>query len=203
MIHLSRRQSIFLASSLIGLFFIGMWALSRGSSTTGFKTATAAPTPGHYPTPQQGAQFLLNDFHRSEIKNGRKIWEVKAVKGEYFPGKQMAQIFEADVWLFRSETEKVFLSAPEAEITFDGTALNKAFFPAEVHVVYNDQYTVDTSAATYDKASDTVSSDQRVTLTSDMIDVEGSRFIAHSAENSIVISGGVKTVIKPQQKKKS
>ena len=205
MIHLTRRQSIAVATGLIAVFFVGMWGLSKGSGNQGFhsnQAKPAIPTPGAYPTPQQGAQFLLNDFHRSEIKNGKTIWEVKAKQGEYFPAKQKAQIFSADVWLFRNENEKVFLNAPEAELSFDGTALNKAFFPGEVHVVYNDLYVVDTSVATYDKASETITSDHPVKLSSALIDVEGARFVANSTENSIIISGGVKTVIKPQEKKK-
>lgn len=204
MIHLTRRQSITVASSLIALFFVGMWALSQGSSKSVIAggSRTSSPTPSQYPTPQQGAQFLLNDFHRSEVKNGRTIWEVKAKKGEYFPDKQMAQIFDAAVWLFRSESEKVLLNAPEAELLFNGTAMSKVFFPGTVHVVYNDMYIVDTSVATYEKSSETIVSDHPVKLSSDLIDVEGARFVANSAENSIIISGGVKTVIKPQGKNK-
>ena len=138
------------------------------------------PTPAPQTTAGANAQFLLNDFHRSETKNGQKIWEVKASRGQYFPDKQMAEVFEADVWVFRDKGEQVFLKAPEATLGFEASALTKAFFPKSVHVVYNDKVTLDTSAATYDKSSNSVFSDTTVTIVSDMMDLTGARFTARA-----------------------
>ena len=205
MIHLSRKHSIVLAIGLIGVFFLGMWALSRKSKKPPSippVTLTAAATPTISNTARDGAQFLLNEFHRSETKNGRKVWEIKAEKGEYFPDKQMAEVFSANVWLFRDNGEEVFLQSPQAQLSFDGAALARAFFPTTVHVVNNNEVTIDTSIATYDKIAGTVSSDQSVTVSSALIDIRGNRFIAHIDQNSIVISGGVTTLIKPQEKKR-
>jgi LPS export ABC transporter protein LptC len=204
MIHLTRRQSIVLASGLIALFFFTLWLLSRKSTLSSVpvrERALATPTPAPQVTGSANAQFLLNDFHRSETKDGQKIWEVKARKGQYFPDKQMAQVFEADVWMFRDKGEQVFLKAPEAILGFEANALTKAVFPGTVHVVYNDKVTLDTSVATYDKALNTVFSDTTVTVVSDMMDLTGARFTADLTQNKIVFSGGVTTTIKPQRKK--
>lgn len=195
---------MFLACALIALFFLFLWALS---STSGRKTvppqpiAIATPTPLPVSTTTNSAEFFLNNFHRSEIRNGRKIWEIKAAKGQYYPEKKAAEITSADVWLFRENGEEIFLQAPLAEIGFDGTTLGNAHFPDTVHVVYNDNTVVDTSVATYDKAADTISSEHPVLIESDLLRIEGNSFIAHVAEKSMVISGGVTTVIKPRQKK--
>ena len=204
MIHLSRRQSILLASGLIAAFFLALWLLSRQNSPPSLperSVEVATPTPAPQTTGGANAQFLLNDFHRSETKNGQKIWEVKASRGQYFPDKQMAEVFEADVWVFRDKGEQVFLKAPEATLGFEASALTKAFFPKSVHVVYNDKVTLDTSAATYDKSSNSVFSDTTVTIVSDMMDLTGARFTADLTQNKVVFSGGVTTVIKPQVKK--
>ncbi len=204
MIHLTRRQSLILACALIFGFFALLWAVSRSSTKKYPPAAPAIATPTPVPQPQATAnnsQFFLNEFHRSEIKDGRKIWEIKAKNGQYFPEKQSAEVKDADVWLFRENGEQIFLKAPEARLGFDGTAIRDAFFPDTVHVVYNDRMTVDTSVATYIKSEDTISSEHPVTIDSDMMHVDGNRFIAHVAEKSIIISGGVKTVIKPRQKK--
>lgn len=204
MIHLSRRQSILLASGLIAAFFLALWLLSRQNSPPSppqRSVEVAPPTSAPQTTAGANAQFLLNDFHRSETKNGQKIWEVKASRGQYFPDKQMAEVFEADVWVFRDKGEQVFLKAPEATLGFEASALTKAFFPKSVHVVYNDKVTLDTSAATYDKSSNSVFSDTTVTIVSDMMDLIGARFTADLTQNKVVFSGGVTTVIKPQVKK--
>ena len=204
MIHLSRRQSILLASGLIAAFFLALWLLSRQNSPPSLpqrSVEVTTPTPAPQTTAGANAQFLLNDFHRSETKNGQKIWEVKASRGQYFPDKQMAEVFEADVWVFRDKGEQVFLKAPEATLGFEASALTKAFFPKSVHVVYNDKVTLDTSAATYDKSSNSVFSDTTVTIVSDMMDLTGARFTADLTQNKVVFSGGVTTVIKPQVKK--
>jgi len=204
MMQLTRRQSIFVATGLIGLFFLGLWFLSRRASiplTPPRNLGATTPVPTPQTTAPGNAQFLLNDFHRSETKDGKKIWEVKAVKGQYFPDKQMAEVFDADVWMFRDNGETIFLKAPEATLGFDGSALNKAVFPDTVRVVYNDKVTLDTSAATYDKALNMVSSDTQVTVVSELMELTGARFTADLTQNKIVFSGGVNTIIKPQPKK--
>jgi LPS export ABC transporter protein LptC len=204
MIYLSRRQSILLASGLIGAFFLALWLLSRQNTAPSLpqrNNQVATPTPAPQTTGSASAQFLLNDFHRSETKNGQKVWEVKASKGQYFPDKQMAEVFEADVWVFRDNGEQIFLKAPEATLGFEASALTKAFFPKAVRVIYNDSVTLDTSAATYDKSTNSVFSYTTVTIVSDMMDLTGARFTADLTQNKVVFSGGVTTIIKPQVKK--
>ena len=206
MIHLTRRQSLFLASALIAFFFLALWLLSRApakrSTYPTLPVASIAPTATPEPlATSSSAQFLLNEFHRSEIRGGRKIWEIKAKNGQYFPEKQAAEIHSADVWLFRENGEEIFLQAPEARLGFDGSTLKDAFFPSTVHVVYNNQLTVDTSTATYDKSTEIIQSNHPVSIESELLHIDGNAFVAHVDQKSIFISGGVKTVIKPRQKK--
>ena len=202
---ITRSQSLALAAAVILLFFMLSIALIRHSSppapqrgaSAPERSAPAAASPS---AAQEDSRFMLDNFRRSEIKNGRKAWEVVAKRGRYSPETQTAQIEEAKVWVYRKDDEVVELTAPHATLFINGNTLDHVDAGGGVKIVHNDQVTITTDTASYDKARNIVIAPGHVTLTSERADIEGDELRADLTSKEVTLARNVTTVIRPVQK---
>lgn len=203
MFYLTRSQSITLASIIIGGLLVASVAVVKIRSRRGEVAQTtsqnAAAVPTAAGTNAPGAQFMLENFHRSESKNGKTSWEVTAKRGQYFPLTQHADVEEALVSLFEKDGKRVAITAPKARLSLSGTSLVGADISNGVVVVVDDQTTIRTDHATYDKVHDKIHSDAPVQIENEMISVAGNSIDVDMVNQVVVIDGGVQTVIKPKK----
>lgn len=103
--YITRKQSIAIALSLIGLFFGAAFLISD---------RTEFSEPSVSVTKDEGVKFSLKKFHRSEVKEGVKKWDLDAEKADFLPGTNTTKIYDATLLLYRNGGDPVQVNADTA-----------------------------------------------------------------------------------------
>ncbi len=202
-----------LAVVVILSFFAIMtiWSPSRSRETARAPQTAASDTPLNAQTPSAQAagqhaentpldvssKFVLGEFHRSEVRDGKKVWEIKASQGKYHPEKGSALLNEARLWMFKKDGSSIELFSHNAEIFFQGAELSRADVSSDVKLIYNNDVTVETDEAHYVKADDTVLAPNKVVIKSNNTEVRGEDMRVQVEEQIITLSRNVETFINP------
>lgn len=214
---LTRKQSMWLGLGLLASFFIasGITIYFRNQARVpsqsaalykeqieGTPTAIAdvSHTPAPSETPGHSVGFVLNDFHRSLVRDGKVVWEVHGRRGQYDPLSSRATIEKPDLNLVRKNGDTVKLTADKAELTLEGTQLSLAELHDNVVVVYKENTIVRTSQALYNEKEGRVDIPVPVELDSPMFALKGNKLQALLEPQEITITDGVTSVIKPRKK---
>jgi len=159
--RLRRRQSQIIAGAVLVLFFVVATLLARTNSEQNTQISLALPNATPTPTPEpvapsEGSRFMLKDFHRSETRDGKTVWEVRATQGQFFPEEQQAKLREATIWVYRKNGDILQLRAKEALLKVQGAALLSAHASGGVVAIMNATTTLETESAVYDKDSNKI-----------------------------------------------
>ena len=216
-LHLTRKQSMRLGLSLLAAFFLasGITIYRRnntrvptveGSLTKEGVEGTTQATPSAVEpfaaagTPAAGVGFVLNEFHRSLVRDGKTVWEIHGARGQYDPLNSKAQIEKPDLNVVRENGDTVHLTSDRANLLLSGTQLSTAELYDNVVVVYKGNTTLKTSKAFYDQQAGKVTIPVPLELDSPMFELKGNRAEALLDPQQIVISNGVKSTIKARTK---
>ncbi len=154
------------------------------------------------PASDDSSRFMLNNFQRSEVKNGRKVWEIIAPAGQYHPEKQSATVQQPVLVLFKDDGKKIELRAKQAELKFEGAGLAWAKALGAVHINYADEILIDSESAIYDKTNNLVTSDELVNIKTERLLISGKSLRANLETQQIDLKINVKTKILPLNKRK-
>jgi len=210
-IILTRKKSMVLGLGLLGSFFvmsgiiISIHNSSRTPPSSGTLTReTIEGTTGLSlsQTPGAGIGFVLNDFHRSAVKNGEIVWEIFGKKGRYDAGKNRAEIDEPRLNVNRENGETVHLTAKRADVELTGTEILKAELFDDVVVVHNGETTIKTDRAIYVKATETIDMPNYVKVENPIFTIFGKKLHGNITSQTIEITNGVKSTFKPRPKSK-
>jgi LPS export ABC transporter protein LptC len=205
--RLTRKSSIILAFVIIGFFF-GVAHLTAPRSTPILPSEPETPaqnsSTAHTTNPQDDlpSQFELTNFQRSESKNGKKIWEVTADNGKYFPEQEMTRLRNVKVLSLRSEDSRFTVSADSADVKLHGPSLTSADLQENVVATINDEVTIKTKIAFYDYEKNLVEAPGFVSITGPFYSSVGDRMSARTDEEIITLEGNVRTIIEPVPKQK-
>ncbi len=215
-LHLTRKQSLWLGLGFLGAFFVlsGVIIYQRNAtrvpSQSGALSKEAIEGPSPMPstsqtpllseTPAAGLGFVLNEFHRSLVKDGKTIWEIRGERGKYDPLSSKANISKPDLTVVRDNGDTIHLTADRAELALSGTQLTSAELFDNVIAVYKGNTTVTTSYAVYNEKEGTVDIPVPVKLDSPMFALTGKKLFAKLDSQEIFISNGVTSTIKPRKK---
>ena len=193
--RLTKTQSRIIAVGLLLLFFLVGSIIIRTKKELGTipTIAITKEEDGSYDT-----KVVFGEFKKSEVKDGKKVWEIHAVTGKYSPEKGIADLDKPVVDLYRGD-DVITITADRAKITLQGTGLSHVDAMGSV-VAHsrNKDATVKTEHAIYDKPTDKLFCPEHVeiigkqgTLSGD--DLEGSVDI-----KNFVIRKNVTTYIEPE-----
>ena len=215
--HISRSQSIFLATGVIVLFFVvGIVFVQRSNRLPGRNvqptiptTATAPTTLATKVTPAASAtsednesQFRLYNFERSQTRNGKKVWEVKAKEGQYYPETNTARVTEGILWLFRDDGDAIQINAGSATLHLQGTGLKKAELFEGVTVVLKDrELKVTTDRASFEQESSRVQASGEVVIETPRMWISGVGLDGYMRAQEFTLAQNVKSLLKPAKKK--
>jgi len=201
--YITKTQSRIIASATLFLFFILVFALSRKpehavkNSTPNTGSVQDQPkTQDPQDDSKSASSIVLNQFHRSENKDGRLVWEVIAEKGRYFPENNEAKLEDATIWFYRSNGSKVELKAKLAVLFLQGSALIKAEAQNGVSMNYDNQLLLKTEKATYNKEDNSIIAPGVVKISSDQVEITGESLNANVETRDFKIERNVKTVVK-------
>lgn len=220
-LHLTRKQSLWLGLGCLGAFFLASsitiyrrnsarvpshagaahsGALSREAIEGPVTPSATSSEITTSQTPTAGLGFVLNEFHRSLVKDGKTLWEIKGERGKYDPLQSKAQITKPDLNVVRENGDTIHLTADRADLELSGTQLSSAELFDNVVAVYKGNTTVTTSRAIYREAEGTVEIPVPVKLDSPMFELTGNKLFAKLDSQEIFISNGVTSTIKPKKK---
>ena len=195
--RISRRQSFLLAAGVIILFFVvGNFLL--GISEPSIPPPPEAPASSGTLTPPGGSELTLREFHRSETRNGRTLWEVRAARGKYFPEEKKALLEEAKLWFYKEDGETIILESSSAELFFSASSLSKAFLSKGVSLALKDTI-VETDRAEFDYETKQVVAPGPVRIKSPTLDITGKEMRANVDTREFTLYKKVSTKITDQQ----
>ncbi len=215
--RLTKKQSKLLAVGILAVFFLVVFSLVQSKklpskSTPSIPTPTypsGAPTPIVNLDPEKKSQFSLTDFNRSEVKDGVKVWEIKASLGEYFPGQSALRLTNSVLWLYStkaptSTTQQVTeIHADSAVVTITGTTLDAAELTGHIKILYGDNLTMTTERAIFDKQTSTVVAPEHVTISGTGYSIEGEGLTLHTETRNAVLSKNVRTLLNQKEMRRA
>lgn len=142
--------------------------------------------------------FTLKTFRRSEVRNGKKVWEIVAAEGRYFPEKNQAEVEAPELSIFTDEGNQIRVLANRASLHLAGSGLVSATLDGNVRVIRDDEITVETDQAEYDKLKGQVHAAGLVRLTSPTFDVSGVGLEVEVAPQIVRLLSSVESVVKPR-----
>lgn len=199
---LTRYQSLALAGGTLVLFFMLSVFLSPKSEISSHADLSMSALPTAVADTTAASRFVLGTFERSETRDGKKLWEIKAQRGEYFPESNSAAVEDALLTLYR-ENKPVELQAARATITLSGTSLTKADLTGGVKMVYLDQnVTVETPSAVIDMSANEVSAPGSVLVSGPDFEMHGNKFEGDLKSHNFRLSERVTTILRPRSHQK-
>jgi LPS export ABC transporter protein LptC len=215
---LTRRQSFILGLGLLGTFFLmsGSIIYSRNKSRIPASSLSRETIEGFMstPVPQQntprpeetqagvGAGFVLNEFHRNLVKDGKVVWEIFGKRGRYAPGSNVAAIEEPLLKFYDPKNGEIQVSAKHADLSITISELSRAVLSEKVVITAKGGTTIKTNRAIYDRTKNTVESPGPFELDHPAFRLVGSTCTTRVDAQEIVVSGGVQTTLKPKAGRK-
>ncbi len=195
--HLTKRQAQLLAGGVLGGFFL------VGSLLTGAKSQLGSLPKIEFGKNADGtmeARVVIGEFRKSETKDGKKIWEVTAATARYYPDKNIAELENGLVWLFRGE-DTVKISSKLATVHLQGTGLEKVRATGAVVVESNARgVTLKTEEAIFNKVTELLECPGFVEITSPQGEISGDGLVGDTGAENFTLQKNVKTKIMPQPK---
>jgi LPS export ABC transporter protein LptC len=214
-LYITRRQSFILGLGLLGTFFLvsGGIVYSRNKSRVLASSLNRATIEGvATPIPQvvqpQGTPasntsgFVLNEFHRSFVKDGKMIWEVFGKRGQYAPGSNVATIEEPVLTYRDQQRGDIRVASKLAELTITLTDITKAVLSEKVVITGKDGATLKTNRAIYDRVTNTVDIPAPFELDHPAFRLLGATLQAKVEAQELKVTGGVHTTLKPKAGRK-
>lgn len=147
------------------------------------------------------AKVVFGEFRKSEIKDGKKLWEIHARTGRYSPEKNIADLEETEVTIYK-ERDTIKLTTDRARVTMSGTTLTAV--DAEGNVVAHSQerdVTLKTPRAIYNKEADTLSCPDHVEIIAPQGTVSGDGLDGTIDVKKFTLKRNVRTYIKAEEDK--
>lgn len=152
------------------------------------------------PDDEQNNNIVINNFERSEVKDGKKIWEIKAAKGSLAPGSSDASIEEATMNFYKEDGSIVKVQSPKAKLSIENGSVSKALLSGGVIVNFSEQYTVKTETADFSQTTQEITSQTQATITNNDFEIVGGKLQANAKTKLLVLTDGVKTTIFAKKK---
>lgn len=208
-IILSRKKSMVLGLGLLGAFFLtsgiviyvhNSARIPPSSSSLNREAIEGAQGLSISQKPGSAVGFVLNDFHRSAVKDGKIVWEVFGKKGRYDAGQNRAEIDEPRLNVNRENGDTINLTAKRGELILTGTELLKADLFDDVVIIHKGETTITTDHAIYIKETETVEMPNYVKVENPLFSIFGKRLHGDVAAQTMRITNGVKSTFKPRKK---
>jgi LPS export ABC transporter protein LptC len=200
-VRLTRKSSFLLVAAVFVAFFGVAIGLMRGRPSSFPQPPASSASPSQEVPPAVGTfnasgGFTLNEFHRTQIKDGRTVWEVFGTEGQYFPAENRAVVKNARLTLSRNPDEDIKIKADTASLQLVGTELTMAKLTGHVVLKNKDQATMETEEAEFERATNTVTAPGTVRIIHPAAEVVGSGMVGNVDSQEFMIQHDVQTTLK-------
>lgn len=210
--HITKKQSLVIAIGTILLFFVvsifGFKSRPTPRNTPQRASAVTSPTvaPVNSSTPitpeatQETSRFTLKEFHRSEVRDGKKLWEIYGTEGSVVAAANAAKIRDAKLSLYRPDGSQIDIKADEATVVLENATIASADLIGHVEIQKSKEYTLSTERLIYTKKAEQVSAPGRVNIQGPLIHVAGDALDGDLATNTFKLKKNVSSKILPGAK---
>jgi LPS export ABC transporter protein LptC len=155
---------------------------------------------GTVAAPETSQRFVLDKFHRSETKDGKKLWEVTASRGEYQPTNNSAVLRNAVLEMAQGKSGSVEIRSDDATLFLKGTGLDRAELQGNVVLIQNKKTTLTSDQAVYDRTKNTITIPGSVRIDGPLLEILGTGLTGDLEKQQFTLASQVVTTIKPRQR---
>jgi LPS export ABC transporter protein LptC len=142
------------------------------------------------------AALQVKNFHRSNVEDGRKTWEISGDEAGYFKAEQKAVIQRPKLSFYQKNGDVISATGNQGEVFLSNGELRKVVLSGAVEIHYK-KMSFSTDELVYLRASNQVISPGKIQATFQGIEVEGSEMELSLSEERMKLKQSVKTVIQP------
>lgn len=138
----------------------------------------------------------VKDFHRTQIKDGRKLWEVAGEEIRYLKKEKEAVIKKPRVVFYHKNGEELAIKGDEGHLFFDGQEMERVHLQGDMQVNFAG-YVLQANELLYVKGEDRVVLPGKVTLKGKGLELEGVGMEISLQDEKLQLHQKVKTRFEP------
>lgn len=197
---ISRKHSLSVAVGSLVLCLVCGVVLLRGKQRAVVGFGAGSEELLSLPT---SSTVSLSDFHRSESKDGKLVWDVTAIRGEYYPENGRANLKTPAIKLFSEEGSAITINAPVGLVLLENEALREARVTGGAKVVHQSGVVVESPELTFSAGTQEISTDKTATITGNGVVTTGNIMSFNTDSQKLRLSNGVRTTLTGRKNKLS
>jgi LPS export ABC transporter protein LptC len=139
----------------------------------------------------------VKDFHRTQIKDGRKLWEVSGEEIRYLKKEKEAVIKKPRVVFYHEDGDALEVQGDEGRLFFDGQEMERVQLQGEMEVKYSG-YVLRANELLYVKGEDRVVLPGKVSVKGKGLELEGVGMEISLRDEKLQLHQKVKTRFEPE-----
>ncbi len=147
-----------------------------------------------------GITQRARDFHRVQIKNGMKVWEVSAAEVEYNQKHNEASIRNVTLTWYLKDGRSIGIHSNLGRIRLDGAELQAVEVSGGVEFVLG-PYELSLPSAAYERQTEKISSPGPVNLKGAGLELTGTTLEVDLPSSRLLLTGDVRMVLRPDEAK--
>jgi LPS export ABC transporter protein LptC len=139
----------------------------------------------------------IQNFHRIEIRDGKKTWELEADEAQYLQDQSQIVVRRPRTTLYTKEGEKVTVVGEQGKIGFNGKDLQTATLHENVEIHVR-AFVIRAEDAFYDRAIDRIIAKGPVTIDGEQLRVAGNNMVVFVKESRFQLDKPVRVTLLPK-----
>jgi LPS export ABC transporter protein LptC len=183
-----------IVAALAGVGYLVHSSLEAGKSRQVDRSSLEGMLP-------DAVQWIQN-FHRIEIREGKKSWELVADEAQYLQEDNEVLVRKPRTTLYMKDGEKVTVAGEQGKVEFSGKDLRKATLhdSVEIHVR---GFVIRANDAVYDRGAEKIVAMGPVTIVGDQLQVAGNNMTVFVKESRFELEKPVRVTLLPAALKAS
>jgi LPS export ABC transporter protein LptC len=145
----------------------------------------------------EAVQWIQN-FHRIEIRDGKKAWELTADEAQYLQERDQVVVRNPRTTLYMKDGEKVTVSGNNGTVEFaNGTDLRRAVLHDSVEVHLRG-FIVRADEAVYERSTEQIVAKGPVTIVGTELQVAGNDMIVYVKDSRFALGKSVRVTLLPK-----
>jgi LPS export ABC transporter protein LptC len=180
--------------ALVIAAFAGVGYLLHSSFETQKKTRVdRSSLDGMLP---DAVQWIQN-FHRIEIRDGKKAWELEADEAQFLQDQNQVLVRKPRTTLYMKDGEKVTVTGDQGTVAFQGKDLQAATLHDSV-VIHVRGFVIRANDAVYDRATDQIVAKGPVQIEGEQVQVAGNDMTVFVKESRFQLEKTVHVTLAPK-----
>ncbi|MDR2337158.1 MAG: LPS export ABC transporter periplasmic protein LptC [Deltaproteobacteria bacterium] len=142
----------------------------------------------------------LQDFHRTDIKNAVKNWEIEAADAYYDMQSGTTRMRNAKIVIYREDGTVVAIDALSARIIAEKNQVKRVDLEGNIKVKLNNEIMIDSNIATFNEKDGKIITPAKVKLRGPSYEIEGVGLEVEIATDIVVVKNEVRSWFRKSQK---